>query len=227
MPRRPRSAQGGIAFHALNRGNCRMPIFEKDQDYLAFLKLLEEGRQRVGMRILSYCLMPNHWHLVLWPRAAGDMSNFFRWVCTTHVRRWRMHRKSNGEGHLYQGRFKSFPIQQDEHLLKTMRYVEANPLRAHLAERAELWPFSSLWAGDRPAESRVQLEPGPVTHPENWKRWVNQSIPADELERLHASIQRGRPYGTDRWTRAAAARLGMESSLRGPGRPSKKAKKNV
>lgn len=209
-------------FHALNRGNCRMPIFEKEQDYLAFLKLMEEGRQRTAMRIVAWCLMPNHWHMILYPRRAADLSNFFRWVCTTHVRRWRMHRHSNGEGHLYQGRFKSFPIQRDEHLLKVMQYVEANPVRAGLVRQAQDWPFSSLWAGERPPECRVQLDEELVIRPADWAGQVNESIGPEEILRLHTSIQRGRPYGSDRWTGAMAKRLGLQSSLREPGRPTKK-----
>jgi putative transposase len=73
--------------------------------------------------------MSNHWHLVLWPRAAGDLSSFMRWLSNTHVRRWRQHRHTVGEGHVYQGRFKNFPIQNDAHLLTVLRYVEANPER--------------------------------------------------------------------------------------------------
>ena len=221
MPRQPRRAQGGMVFHAMNRGNCRMPIFEKDHDYLAFLKLMEQGRQRAGMRVIAYCLMPNHWHMVLYPRQAADLSSFFGWVCTTHVRRWRMHRHSNGEGHLYQGRFKSFPIQRDEHLFRVMRYVEANPVRAGLTPHAEDWPFSSLWAGERPADSRVELDHRLVVRPPDWASSVQQSISPVELERLHTSVNRGRPYGSGRWTQASAAKLGLQSSLRNPGRPRK------
>ena len=156
-----------MVFHVINRGNCRMPIFEKQHDYMAFLELLEQGRQRVGMRVIAWCLMPNHWHLVLCPKRPGDLSDFFRWVCTTHVRRWRMHRHSNGDGHLYQGRFKSFPIQRDEHLVTVMRYVEANPVRAGLVSHAEDSPFSSLWPGERPADSRVQLDQRLLVRPAN------------------------------------------------------------
>ena len=106
-----------------------MTIFNKAGDFEAFVKLLEEGRRRVGMRILGYCLMDNHWHLVLWPRRGKDLSSFVAWVCTTHVRRWREH-SGGGEGHLYQGRYKSFLVQQDEHFLALLRYVESNPLDA-------------------------------------------------------------------------------------------------
>ena len=217
-------------YHAINRGDGRTPLFRTDREYLAFLALLEEGRQHVPMRILGYCLMSDHWHLVLWPRSDGDLSNFIRWVCTTQVRRWRMRRRSAGAARtarLYQGRFKCFPIQPDEHLLKALRYVETSPLRASRVKRAELWSFSSLSAGDRAPANRVQLDAGPVARPTNWKRWVNQPIAADELVRLDISLQRGRPYGTDRWTHAAATRLGLESTLRPIGRPKKSAKKKV
>ena len=128
---------------------------------------------------------------------------------------------SNGEGHLYQGRFKSFPIQRDEHLVKVMRYVEANPVRGGLVSHAEDWPFSSLWPGERPADSRVQLDQRLLVRPANWADGVNQSISAAEMDRLHISVNRGRPYGSDRWTQASAVRLGLQSSLRNPGRPRK------
>jgi putative transposase len=152
-------------FHVLNRGNCRLDIFEKPGDFRAFLKTLEQGRQRTGMRILAYCLMSNHWHLVLWPRRAKDLSVFMQWVSSTHVRRWREHRLSVGEGHLYQGRFKSFPVQTDSHLLTELRYVEANPLRAKLVTRAEAWRWSSLGSNEK---KTVQLTPWPTDRPEDW-----------------------------------------------------------
>ena len=223
MGRPHRAAAGGYVYHVLNRANARMTIFEDQEGFAAFENVLSQAVERSHMRLLAYCLMPNHWHLVLWPKQAADLSRFFGWVCTTHVRRWRMHRHSNGEGHLYQGRFKSFPIQRDEHLLKVMAYVEANPLRAKLVERAQDWPFSSLWAGERPAESRVQLADGLLRRPADWLQRVNRSLSEDELERLRTSVNRGRPYGAERWTEAAAARLGLESSLRSPGRPRKAA----
>ena len=106
-----------------------MDVFRKPGDFAAFVTILEEGRQRVKMRILAYCLMNNHWHIVLWPREAGDLSKFVQWISSTHVRRWREHRENVGKGHLYQGRFKAFPVQSDAHLLDVLGYVEANPLR--------------------------------------------------------------------------------------------------
>lgn len=98
MPRRARRAVDDAIYHVLNRGNCRMKIFDKAGDFAAFVKLLEQGRQRTDMRILAYCLMHNHWHLVLWPRRGADLSRFMGSISTTHVRRWREHRGNTGEG---------------------------------------------------------------------------------------------------------------------------------
>src|SRR5436189_3540964 len=132
MARNPRIAPGGFVYHVLNRSVARLPLFETDDDYRAFLRVLAEAQTRHPTRLLGYCLMPNHWHLVLWPRADGDLSRFMHWLTMTHTQRWRHHRRLVGLGPLYQGRFKSFPVQTDAHLLVLLRYVERNPLRANL-----------------------------------------------------------------------------------------------
>lgn len=221
MPRRARRIADDGVYHVLNRGNCRMDIFHKAGDFAAFVKLLEEARQRTGMRILAYCLMDNHWHLVLWPRRGRDLSRFMGWVGTTHVRRWREHRGSRGEGHLYQGRFKDFPIQSDHHLLTVIRYVEANPLRAKMVERAEDWPWSSLGRAPGAGGAMLALHAWPVERPRNWKQIVNRALPEAELERLDASVTRGRPFGDEKWTAGTVGRLGLENTVRDPWRPRK------
>ena len=137
MGRPLRTAPGDLVYHVLNRANGRQPLFEKDGDYAAFERVLAEACQRVPMRILAYCVMPNHWHLVLWPYLDGDLSHFMGWLTLTHTQRWHAHHHTVGHGHLYQGRFKSFLVQQDAHLLAVCRYVERNALRAGLVERAE------------------------------------------------------------------------------------------
>src|SRR3989304_4854659 len=164
MPRTARVAPGGMIFHVLNRGNARDAIFRKEADYQAFEKVIAETQQQVAVRILAYCLMPNHWHFVLWPAQDGDLGRFMQRLTTTHVRRWDLHRQTVGSGHLYQGTYKAFPIQQDEHLYTLLRYVERNPARPTLEKRAEDWRWSSLWRWLHPAanEDHPALCPWPT-----------------------------------------------------------------
>jgi putative transposase len=223
MPRRARNPADNQVYHVLNRGNCRMNLFDKEQDFAAFVALLEEARRRFpSVRILGYCLMHNHWHLVLWPRVGTDLSRFMGWLCTTHVRRWREHRGNVGEGHLYQGRFKSFVVQPDDlHVLLVLRYVEGNPLRAAMVKRAQDWPWSSLGNAPGARGARVQLTELPVDRPRDWEAVVN-AIPSErELTALRTSVKRGRPLGDEKWTRRVAERLGLQSTLRDPWRPRK------
>ena len=137
MGRPHRAAEGGYVYHVLNRANARTTIFAEQEDFAAFEKVLLQAVERTSTRLLAYCLMPNHWHLVVWPRKDNELSKFLGWLTLTHTQRWHAHRDSAGTGHLYQGRFKSFPIQQDEHLYAVARYVERNALRANLVRRAE------------------------------------------------------------------------------------------
>jgi REP-associated tyrosine transposase len=123
----------------LNRRVGRLQLFEKPADYLAFEKILSEAHERTGVRIVAYCLMPNHWHLLLWPPEDGELSEVMRWITVTHTQRWHAHRHSAGTGPVYQGRYKSFPVQTDEHFVTVARYVECNALRANLVPRAEEW----------------------------------------------------------------------------------------
>src|SRR5690349_18090492 len=97
MPRTARVAPGGVVFHVLNRGNARSPIFEADGDYAAFLRALAETLARFPrLRLLAYCLMPNHWHLVLWPASDGELGRFMQRLTVTHVRRWHEFRRTTG-----------------------------------------------------------------------------------------------------------------------------------
>ena len=147
MPRTARASVGGVVYHVMNRGNARAEVFHQPEDYDAFVGLLDDGHQRLPMRVLAWCLMPNHFHLVLWPHHDGDLSRWMQWLLTAHVRRY--HRHYETSGHVWQGRFKAFPIQQDDHLLTVLRYVERNPLQAGLVERAEARRWSSRPGGSR------------------------------------------------------------------------------
>ena len=221
MARRLRISAGGIAYHVLNRRVGRQPLFEDDGEYAAFEKVLEEAHARFGMPLLDYCLMPNHWHLVLWPGQSGLLSRYMQWLTTTHMRRWHAHRRTVGSGPLYQGRFKSFPVQEDGHLLTVCRYVERNALRADLAPTAQGWRWGSLWQRRQPQPPPWLLatERWPITLPDDWLRTVNRPQGERELEALRRSVGRGAPFGDNAWTLRTATKLRLQSSLRPAWRP--------
>ena len=222
MPRPLRTVPGGLVYHVLNRGNGKRRIFEHDGDYLAFEGVLAEMQQRIPMRILAWCVMPNHWHLLLWPRQDGDLSTYMRLVTLTHTQRRHAFHASAGTGHLYQGRFKSFVVQDDKHFLTVSRYVEANALRGKLVQRAEDWRWGSLW---RVLQGKVDqaptIHPWPVPRPSDWLTYVNQPAGVVEVEALRRCAQRGRPYGGETWAARMAEQLGLKSTLRPRGRPPK------
>ena len=177
MGRPKRAAQAGYIYHVLNRANARMTIFETDEDYAAFERILSEAVERFEMRLLSYCVMPNHWHLVVHPSEDGQLSRFTGWLTLTHTQRWHAHRKSTGSGHVYQGRFKSFPIQDDEHYYTVCRYVERNALTANLVQRAEDWRWGSLYHWkQRSTEPQPLLSPWPQKRKPGWAAHVNQPL---------------------------------------------------
>jgi putative transposase len=244
MPRTARPIRPGVVYHVLNRGNAGGDLFGKPADFDAFLRVLAEALERQALArrpvdLLAYCLMHNHWHLVLRPRRGpGDdpeadatpsaLSQMMAWLGVTHVRRHHEHHRTRGGGHLYQGRFKSFPVQNDRHLLLVCRYSEANPLRAGMVRRAQDWPYSSVhWSAGLAGEDEpppVPLAPWPVERPRDWLACLNEPLGPSQLDRLRTSARRGRPFGDDAWTRRTAQRLGLEHTLRDPGRPRKDAR---
>lgn len=216
MPRTARASVGEICYHVINRGNARQEVFLKKGDYQAFIELIGRASERVRMRVLAYCVMPNHFHLALWPYSGGDLGKWMQWLLTAHVRRYHQHYKTSG--HVWQGRFKAFPVEQDDHMLTVLRYIERNPLRAGLVQRAEEWPWSSLQRWEVSQQTNM-VHPWPVARPTNWVSWVNQPQTDVELEELRHSVNRGTPYGSPDWVRRTAFQLGLEASLRPRGRP--------
>jgi len=202
---------------------ARLPLFQKDGDYDAFERIMHEAMERHPIRLLAYCLMPNHWHMVLWPRLDGEMTRFVRWLTHTHTMRWHAHYHSSGAGHVYQGRFKSFPVQidgDDVHLLRTCRYVERNALRAGLAPQAEHWRWSSLWRRQcGTPQQRGLLAEWPMSRPANWIELVNTPQHQAETEALRRSVRRSSPLGDERWQHRIASELGLQATLRPRGRP--------
>ena len=222
MPRRPRICPAGVCFHVLNRAVARLPLFEKESDYDAFEKVLEEAHQRVALPIFAYCVMPNHWHFVVQGKTKNQVTDFFRWLTHTHTMRWHAHHLTGGTGHLYQGRFKTFPIETEDYLLQVLRYVERNPLRASLSKKAEEWQYGSAWRrthGDR--EAKEILADWPIQRPRQWRSIVNKPQNEAELASIRRSLQRGTPYGSERWVSQSAARLQLQYTTRPRGRPPK------
>lgn len=179
---------------------------------------MAEAHERLPMRLTGYCLMSNHFHLVLWPHKDGDLSRWMQWLLTSHVRRY--HRHYRGSGHVWQGRFKAFPIQADEHYWTVLRYVERNPLRAGIVTRSQDWEWSSLKRTPRSHPDGL-LSEGPLAKFRGWTNYVNGIESAAELAALRRCLARGAPYGEVNWQHKVAKKLGLESSLRPRGRPRK------
>jgi putative transposase len=207
-----------MVYHVLNRGNGRRTLFGKDADFAAFIKLLGEALERFPtVDLLAYCLMSNHWHLLLRPRTDQALPRLMAWLTVTHARRHHLHYPNPGSGHVYQGRFKSFPVQSDDHFLAVARYIHANPLRAGIVKHAEDWAWSDITGGAR----LLPRAPWPVDRPRGWVRRVNEAMPEPQANAIEASLRRGTPFGSEAWKIRTARRLNLESTLRPRGRPKK------
>ena len=217
-PLRPTSAD--VVYHVLNRANARMTLFDDEGDYTAFERVLTQACERGHMRLLAYCVMPNHWHFVVWPRHDGDLSRFMNWLTLTHTQRWHQHRHTVGEGHVYQGRFKSFAVETNEYLLTVCRYVERNPVRAGLVERAEEWRWSSAGHCTRHG-GVVPLSDWPMERPVDWPDWVNKGETNEQLCAVRRSVTKGQPYGSPTWVEQMVAQWNLGPTLRARGRPKK------
>ena len=212
MPRIPRGDSAGHAYHVLNRGNGGAAIFHKDSDYAAFLDVLALAKRKFPIQVFGFCLMPNHFHLVVAPTAIEALSPFMQWWMTCHVRRYHQHYRSHG--HVWQGRFKSFPIQQDGHLLTVLRYVLLNPVRAQLVAHARDWRWSHL-------HFPALTDPLPIPLPPEEPFSLDQPLSQSDLTTLRTCVNRHQPFGTADWQARIAAMLGLASTLRPRGRPRK------
>ena len=220
MPRINRVDIGGEVYHVLNRANARVQIFDNKDDYQQFETILEEAVEKFSMRLLAYCIMPNHFHLVLHPKADGDMGEFMSWLTNTHTRRWHVSKNTVGQGHLYQGRYKSFVCEQDQHLLTVLRYVERNAKKANLVRKAEDWQWSSVWRRHKgKQEQQDLLSPWPTKVPNNYLELLNKPLTTSEDEALERSEEKSIPFGNDTWVARIVKKYNIEQVLRGVGRP--------
>jgi putative transposase len=218
VPRIPRGQQGGYAYHVINRGNGRATVFHKPQDYEAFLSLLSEAKKRHRVKIFGFCLMPNHFHLVVEPAHQTALSQFMQWLLTSHVRRYHKHYGSSG--HVWQGRFKSFAVQRDEHLITTLRYVLQNPVRAGLSETVREWPWSS-------ARRRQLVDRSPVDEEIRWSEQLESRLDELQVATIRECLNRQRPFGQSEWQTEMAVTFGLGSTLRPRGRPRSEKKSSL
>lgn len=196
MGRANRVDLGDYVYHVINRANGRVRIFHSDAEYADFEYLLNELRETYEMRILAYVIMPNHWHLLLYPRKDGDLSKALHWLTTSHVRRHHSRKDTIGHGHLYQGTYKSFLVQTDAHMLTVLKYIERNPVRAKLCKSPTDWRWGS--ANRRingTAQQRLLLAESPVDLPRNYQVWLNDPEHSEDVEEVRQSVANGVPYG--------------------------------
>lgn len=223
MPRPHRSDYKDVAYHVINRANARLQIFDTIEEYQQFEAVLMEAKERTGIQVFAYCIMPNHWHLILSPKNNGDLSKFMGWLTMTHTQRWHTSHNTTGTGHLYQGRYKSFPVQTDEYFLTVSRYVERNPLRAHLVSYAQDWKWGSLWRREYGTnEQKILLDDWPTEKPKDYLTWVNEPERDEDLIRLRTCVNRGQPFGSNSWIDHVTKQWGLQCTIRSEGRPCKK-----
>lgn len=222
MPRSARIDVGDYVYHALNRANGRLQIFDSSDEYLQFERLLIETKELTGMRILAYTLIPNHWHLALWPRNDGDLQQFMHLLTNSHTRKVHAQTGTNGSGHLYQGRYKSFLVDSDNYLLTLIKYIERNPVRAGLVARPEDWQWGSAWIRiNGTTEQKKRLDLPPTDLPTNYLAWINRADKEDDLLSIRTSVNKSVPYGRETWVGNMVNVFHLASTLRNPGRPKK------
>jgi len=222
MGRPERTDIGGYLYHIINRANARAKIFNSDKEYQNFENILFEGVEKFEMRLIVYTLMPNHFHLVLYPKHDGEIQKFMHWVTLTHTQRWRALTNTIGHGHLYQGRYKSFLVETDKYLWALLAYVERNSIRAKLVKSPKDWKWSSYYKRlhGTPLQKKL-LATDSITWPTNYEKLFLLNEDKERLELIRNSINRGKPFGSDSWTNRILKKFGLEATERKRGRPRK------
>jgi putative transposase len=228
MGRLPRTIDDGLVYHAFNRGNNSADVFFDDSDRVAFLEALVKTKEHYPFRLIGYCLMTNHFHLLLRPEDGQTISRILQSLTVTHTSRY--HKRHQTSGHVWQGRFKSPVIQDDLHLLVVLRYIEANPVRAKIVADPGEYRWSSFLCHGLGQEDPL-ISPFPEweelgrSAAERRKRWrskVRARQSEAEVQSVRSSLQTGRPFGASEWTEQMAERLGIALVPRPRGRPPKK-----
>ena len=230
MPRIARIVAPGRAHYVTQRGNRRMQTFFRDEDYEAYLSLLEHWCGEFGVRIWAYCLMPNHVHLILVPSTVEGLAQA---VAEVHRRYTRMINFREGwRGHLWQGRFASF-VMSEKHLIGAVRYVERNPVKAELVERAEdwLWSSAAVHCGTD-GDSQTVAECGWLIDrtagmTSAWSEHLARQDDAELTALIRQGESTGRPLGDEEFIKQIGQLVSrdLQPKKRGPKGPRKKTKK--
>jgi putative transposase len=220
MARQPRIDLAGYTYHIINRASGRVPIFKTQKDFLQFEQVLAEAKERIDIDINAFCVMPNHFHMALRPKRDGDLQEFMGWFTKTQTQRWHVDHDTVGHGHLYQGRYKSLMVNTDDYYLTLMRYIEQNPLRAGLVEKADKWKWGSLyWRLHGTEEQRSLLSEWEVPIPRDYLAQVNTILKNDTLAEIRTAVLKGAPIGEDVWRMELITALKLEYTTHGVGRP--------
>jgi putative transposase len=211
----------------INRGNNRQDVFHKPADFEAFLVSLAELKERKPFKLYGYCLLDNHFHLLLRPTGDASISRIMQSLLISHTQRYHRHHRSGG--HVWQGRFKSPVIQNDEHLLAVLRYIEANPVRARVVKKAGQYPWSSYGAhGEGQANELVdrlatyeEIARQAKVRQRKWAELVHRPLEERQLVAIRRSNATGLPYGDEAWIKRLAKRLELDLTIRPRGRPRK------
>jgi len=192
MPRAKRFARPDSVHHVINRANDRRQLFDSPSDYDEFLRLIAWAKERCRIRILAFCVMPNHWHFLLWPGNENEIPKFIHRLTTTHSVRRRRATNSVGFGHVYQHRYHSFLVDSESYYFKVIHYIEANPLRAGLVSSAKDWAWSSLMERRSAADQSI-IDSGPLVLPPDWDELVDEPLDLDVLQRIRSGFQQRKP----------------------------------
>ena len=220
MPRIARVVAPGMPHHITQRGNRRLQTFFSDQDYSTYIDLMQEWCDFYGVDIWSYCLMPNHVHLIAVPSSKSSLKSA---IGEAHRRYSRMiNFREDWKGHLWQGRFASYVL-DNNYLLACARYIEMNPVRAGLVNDPKAWQWSSAKAHiDGINDKLVKTEPLIKIVKKNWVDFLSESISLKERNLLQTHERTGRPLGRTEFIEKLEKTLGLKLKLKKPGRKSKK-----
>lgn len=220
MTRKPRIDVGQEIYHVLNRSVAKQHIFKTPEDYKLFEDVLTETVEITETKLLAYCVMSNHWHIVLQTRNDGDLSTFMKRLSAVHTQRYRSITKTIGQGPVYQGRYKSFIVDQDNHLLSLLSYVERNPLAANLVKNPLDYRYSSLYRRYKGTSKEKEiLANWPMEEPEDYLSIIKKPLSNTETEKLERSLQKEVPFGDEAYVLHNAKKFKISNILRGKGRP--------